>query len=123
MSEQYDDREWVCVTNGKRKKIYYNRCKKCEITGTTTCDNLNEMFKVVSNDENNIILKCILEKIEPYIYNGGKFIILPESNKYEIEIFKIHKKYILLKQSHLHSDMTLRKGFKINAFRYVRITW
>ena len=108
-SEQFSS-DCVYNTNGNEKKINYNSYK-CEVTITVTCGNLNELSKVVSNNENNTILKCILDKIDPYLYN----------TKYSIEVFKIHKKYVLLKQSHLYYDVTLRKSFKINAFRYVRL--
>jgi hypothetical protein len=119
-SNQTDDGEWHCVTYRKKN---HRRCQKCEITATTTKQYLNEIFKPVSTCKDNIILKCILDDINKYYYNGGSFIILPECNKYEINIFKIYKNCVLLTQSHLHTDLKLRKSFKNHAYRYVKITW
>jgi hypothetical protein len=109
-------------TNGP-KQIDYAKCKKCEITTILPLNNSDELFKCVSNKDDNIILKCILDKLDSYYHNGDKFMIMPELGKYEIEVCEIHKKYVLLKQSHLHTDLTLAKSFRNHAFRFVRITW
>ena len=118
--------EWIkvmCKKNKPPKKHKYRECTKCEITTASTCNNLTDMFKCVSIGNDNAILTCILDKLEAYFHNGAKFIILPESGKYEIEVIEIYKTCVLLKQSHLHTDLTLQKGFKNHAFRYVKITW
>ena len=97
--------DFICITHGK-----YKSCKKCEIKLTVTCGNINELFKVVVDNKNNTILKCILDHIDPYLCKS----------KYDIEVFKIHKKYVLLKQSHLDYSTTF-KSLKINSFHYVKI--
>lgn len=126
---------WTNVTYKSKNKYTLNiqhsqntqnnsiQCKKCEITKTITHNTIKDEYKNVSIGNENVILSCILDKIKQFKYAGAKFIILPENNKYQIEVIEYNKKYVILKQYHLHTDRTYQNGFKPHSHRYVRITW
>jgi|688.fasta_scaffold1219680_2 hypothetical protein len=116
--------EWTLVSKKGKKENpnKYKNCTNCEITKIINNNNKATDFKSVSVID-NCILESILNKIAENIKENNKFIITPDNDKYEIQVIKKYKDVIILKQTHLHTDVLQKDGFKRHSHRFVKITW